>query len=609
MKFKFNVDSSFENGIARLSNFLGFELGDGILVNAVCGEKIGVSYANNIATIYYKEKSHFFRELGLLLQNIKDEDSFDIVEDDFFKTVGYMHSTNPGCPNLPAFKEYLDMLALMGYNMAMLYTEDRLELPNYPYFGYLKGRYTVEEIKELDDYAFDYGIELIPCLECYGHMAEYLIWGEARPIKDTASVLRAREEKTFEFIEELIKTASSAVRSKRIHIGMDEAADMGRGKFMDKNGYVPAMQIFEEYMERLIQITDKYGLKAMMWSDMYVKINSKINSYYDTEVEFPQEVIDKIPNVQLVFWHYGEEPHCDDIMLAKHNQLGKDVIFAGGLWDWYNMFPDHEYCFETMDFSLNACRNNNVREMMVTSWNSGEFTAGLLGLSFSAEKCFNPNITEEELRARFEFCTKGNYDAFLTTGQFNNIFNKETTYEDFNERFLGQALFWQDVLEGTYDTHLFRQPMSAHYAECAEKMKGLDGKWKFFYDHAYNVFACLSVKTKIAEQLWPAYQAKDMDALKYIANDLLPELIRLYDNTYESYVENWDYCCRKLGWAALDFKWTGVRGRFVTAKRLLDQYLNGKIDKIDSLEAARLDRGVHPFMTFLQTGTVVSRIL
>lgn len=609
MKFNFNVDSSFENGIARLSKFLGFELGDGINVKAQCGDKIGVSYSDGEATIYYKEKSHFFRELGLLIQNLREKDSFEIEEDDFFKTIGYMHSTNPGCPNLPAFKEYLDMLSLMGYNMAMLYTEDRLELPNYPYFGHLKGRYTVEEIKELDDYAFDYGIELVPCLECYGHMAEYLIWDAARSIKDTASVLRAREEKTFEFIEELIKTASSAVRSKRIHIGMDEAADMGRGKFMDKNGYVPAMQIFEEYMERLIQITDKYGLKAMMWSDMYIKINSKINSYYDTEVEFPQEVIDKIPNVQLVFWHYGEAPHCDNIMLAKHNQLGKDVIFAGGLWDWYNIFPDHEYCFETMDFSLKACRNNNVREMMVTSWNSGEHTAGLLGLSFSAEKCFNPDVTEEELRKRFEFCTFGNYDAFLTTGQFNNIFNKETTYEDFNERFLGNALFWQDVLEGTFDTHLFEKPMSGHYAACAEKMKGLDGKWKFLYDYAYNVFSFLAIKTKIAENLWPAYQAKDMDTLKHIANDLLPELIAIYDNTYESHVENWEYCCRKLGWAAMDFKWNGFGGRLKTAKRLLDSYLSGKIDKIDSLEAPRLHKGVHPFLSYLQAGTVVSRIL
>ena len=87
MKFNFNVDSSFENGIARLSKFLGFELGDGINVKAQCGDKIGVSYSDGEATIYYKEKSHFFRELGLLIQNLSEKDSFEIEEDDFFNGI------------------------------------------------------------------------------------------------------------------------------------------------------------------------------------------------------------------------------------------------------------------------------------------------------------------------------------------------------------------------------------------------------------------------------------------------------------------------------------------------------------------------------------------
>ena len=279
------------------------------------------------------------------------------------------------------------------------------------------------EFHEIDKFAYDYGIEMIPCLECYGHMGEYLLWDEARPMKDTSTVLLAREEATFVFLEELIATASSAVRSKRIHIGMDEAGDMGRGKFMDKHGYVPPMQILEEYMERLIGITGKYGLTPMIWTDMYFKLNSKTKYYYDKDVEFSKDVIEKIPNVQFVFWHYGEEPYCDDILLRKHVELGKDVLFAGGLWDWYNIFPDCEYCFETMDFSLKACRNNGVREMMVTSWNSGDYLAGLIGLSFSAEKCYNPNVTEQELRDRFELCTGANYDAFCTMGEFNNIFS------------------------------------------------------------------------------------------------------------------------------------------------------------------------------------------
>ena len=608
MKFHFNVDPSFESGINRLCKFLKVEIGEGINVTAVQGERIGVSYADGNAVIYYRDKAHFFREFGLLVQNLRKSDSFDITEDGFFKTVGYMHSTAIACPNIPAFKETLDMMALMGYNMAMFYTEDRLELPNYPYFGYLKGRYTFEEMQELDDYAFEYGIELIPCLECYSHMGDYLIWDEARPIKDTTTVFMAREEKTFAFVEELIKTSSSALRSKRIHIGMDEAEDMGRGKFMRKHGYVPAIEIFDEYMNRLIEITDKYGLTPMMASDMYMKLYSKKHYYYDKDIEFPADIKERIPNVQLCFWHYGEEPYCDDYMLKKHKETGKDILFTSGFWDWYNIFPDHEYCFDATDFSLKACRNNDVNELIAATFNSGEYLGALLGLSFTAEKCYNPDATEEEIRERFNFCTYGDYDTFLAMGQFNNIFNKETTYDDFNKRHLGNALFWQDVLEGTYDSQLFDRPMSAHYASFVEKFKGVGGKWEFFYNYAENVFSFLAVKTKIAETLWPAYQAKDMETLKHIANDLLPELIELYDKTYAGHIEVWNYCCRQLGWCATDIKWGGLEHRIKSAKRMLDDYLNGKVDKVEALESARLYRGVHPFMTYLQTGTVVYRI-
>ena len=57
-----------------------------------------------------------------------------------------------------AFKKLLDRLALMGYNMAMMYTEDTVKLEGLPYFGYMRGAYTKEEIREMDDYAFEYGI-------------------------------------------------------------------------------------------------------------------------------------------------------------------------------------------------------------------------------------------------------------------------------------------------------------------------------------------------------------------------------------------------------------------------------------------------------------------
>ncbi len=47
-----------------------------------------------------------------------------------------------------AVKTMLGGMALMGLGMFMLYTEDTYEIKEYPYFGYMRGRYTEEELRE-----------------------------------------------------------------------------------------------------------------------------------------------------------------------------------------------------------------------------------------------------------------------------------------------------------------------------------------------------------------------------------------------------------------------------------------------------------------------------
>ena len=49
-------------------------------------------------------------------------------------------------------KKYIDILARLGYDTLMLYTEDTYEVENQPYFGYLRGRYSKAELKEIDAY-------------------------------------------------------------------------------------------------------------------------------------------------------------------------------------------------------------------------------------------------------------------------------------------------------------------------------------------------------------------------------------------------------------------------------------------------------------------------
>jgi len=477
----------------------------------------------------------------------------------------------------------------------------------------MRGRYTKKELTDIDDYAFDYGIEMIPCLECYGHMDKYLIWPEAADIKDTDSVLLAREEKTFEFLDELIGTVSSCFRSKRIHIGMDEAWDMGRGAFLNKHGYVPPFEIFNEYMERLIKITDKYSLVPMMWSDMYFRVCSKANKYLDKDIEISKEVAEKIPdNVELIFWHYGEKPYCDEYMLEKHRALDRKIIYAGGSWSWIGHFPENNYTMETVKYSLEACRKYNVRESMLTLWFNDnaecDLFANLFAISFFAEMCFDKNADEKKLRSRFETVTGGDYDAFLNMSLYHNDFENNNEYERFHDRFLGKPLFWQDIMEGLYDYNLFAKPMSEHYANCADKMKVSSKRWNELYDFSYKVFDYLSAKTYIAENLVPAYKSNYREMLDKISNVLLPELKEKTRSVHEAHKKLWFDRLKITGWANLDVRYAGVVARCDTAIMLINDYLNGQADTIEELEHERLSKPVRGFIHYSAVSTVNIKI-
>ncbi len=608
--FSFDVDADLMVGIERLTGVLGFRIGDGVKVTAKPGDRVGVSFYDGEATIYYSRKNLFFRGLGLLAEHVGTGENFDLSEDGFFESLSAMIDVSRcGVPTLASVRQMLDHMAVMGYDTAMLYTEDMIKLEGKPYFGYMRGRFLPEELRELDDYAFDYGIEMMPCLECYGHMEKYLVWGEAFRIKDTESVLMAREEKTFEFLDLLIGIASSCFRSRRIHVGMDEAFDMGRGKFLTKHGYVPPFDIFNEYMDRLMGIINKYGLSPMMWSDMYFRAASGNNRYYGEDIEIPPEVAAKIPeNMELVFWHYGECPGCDDYMLAKHMALGRNISYAGGLWCWSGHFPEHRYMMKSVRESLDACRKHGVRSAMATIWFNDnaecDLHANLFGLSFLSELCFDKDASNDKLKARFEATTGGDYDAFLAMGEYHNTFGEGDTYDNFNHRFFGKAIFWQDILEGLYDTQLYNKKMSGHYAKCAEIMRGYRNKtWQYLYDFAYRVFDYMATKALVAEQIAPAYQNGDRETLARIADKLLPELKKKTAAVHKTHKAVWMRNRNMIGWSNLDFRYGGIAARCDTAMELIRDYLDGKLTTIESLAEVRLPKPLTAFPAFSKIST------
>lgn len=160
----------------------------------------------------------------------------------------FLDFSRNGVMTVEACKRYMEACACLGMNLMVLYTEDTFTVPEYPYMGYLRGRYTPEELKALDDYAAALGMELVPCIQTLGHLEQFLQWRANTHLQDQPAVLMADDEGSYAFIEAEIRAVRQCVRTKRLHIGMDEAHGVGLGRYYAAHGAVDRFSLLSRHL-------------------------------------------------------------------------------------------------------------------------------------------------------------------------------------------------------------------------------------------------------------------------------------------------------------------------------------------------------------------------
>ena len=98
--------------------------------------------------------------------------------------------------------------------------------------------YTLKELKELDAYAREKGMELIPCIQTLAHLRSIFRWPVYDDIHDCHDILLLEEEKTYQLIDDMLRTCSECFESRTVNVGMDEAMFMGLGKYLKKHGKI-----------------------------------------------------------------------------------------------------------------------------------------------------------------------------------------------------------------------------------------------------------------------------------------------------------------------------------------------------------------------------------
>lgn len=598
MKIHFYGDiKGLEQGLEIICNELKIEQceqGFPIYVTQQDGS-LSVSCQLNHGEIFYQDKIHFYRALGLWLQEFKVSRMFQVSEQPQFKTNGVMVDVSRNAVmTVDGIQSLLRKMALMGLNVVMMYTEDTYTVEKYPYFGYMRGRYSEKELRACDDYANYFGIEMIPCIQTLAHLTEALKWNYASNIKDTSDILLVGNEETYEFIEELLKAASKPFRSNRIHIGMDEAHQLGLGKYLEQHGYQKRFSIMNEHLHKVVALAEKLSLKPMIWSDMYFRLGSKTGNYYDLNAHIPAEVIDSMPkDVQMVYWdYYHTDQEFYRTFLQKHKEFGTEPIFAGGVWTWNGIAPNYGKTIATTNAALEACKKEGITEVFATMWgDNGAEThpfAGLAGLQLYAEHGYGTEVSQEKLAKRFSFCTGGNWDDFLALNEFDETpgVAKDNLHESHPSKFL----LWQDVLLGLYDENIRTLPLSEHYfnlASCMDKAKERNKNWSEMFSFYTQLARVLSIKAKLGVHTKAAYDRKDKQELTHL-KDQLPLLRSMVDELRKLHRSLWFSTLKPFGWEVIDIRYGGILSRLETAEYRLDQWLNGSISRIEELEEERL---------------------
>jgi len=602
MKIKFIGDlQGLEAGIKELAGILDIDLADGgYTVSAVKkeGSDLIVSLDGKEGSITYSERCHFFRGLGLMVEQLKDEKvPFTLTEVPQFKMNGPMFDVSQGNAafNIKTVKHIIRQIALMGLNMLMIYCEDSFEVKKQPYFGYMRAKYTEAEMRELDDYADALGVEMIPCIQTLAHMPDTLHWKVYDNIRDYAECLLVGKDETYEYVRDLIEAAARPFRTKKIHIGMDEAWALGRGKYIDTFGYSEPFPIMKEHLSRVMAIVNDLGLEPMMWDDMFFRAVN-IHDYHNLEGELPREATEIVPDgMRCVYWdYYTLEQESYEKMIPIHKGLDKDLIFAGGCWTWVGFSLGWTKTLITTEAALNACKNQGVKNVFMTVWgdNGTECLANttLIGCQLFAEHGYAEKFDYGKFKKRFRFCTGGCAEDFekLELLDRNPLTCDLSDHSEYNA---SKYLMWQDILTGLADKNIEGLELDAHYTALKEDFKaaiGRNGQFDSMFTYNYHVADVLSKKSQMGLRLTAAYKEGNREALRNFAEVELPDLKKRVAELRSVHMENWFAIYKAFGWDIMDMRYGSLQTRIDSAIQEIGMYLDGKLEKLEELEEERL---------------------
>ena len=333
----------------------------------------------------------------------------------------------------------LDLLARFKANQYYFYSEASIEFEGYELVN-PDGRYTRDEVRRIIEYARQRHIDVVPCMELYGHMHDLF---RVEKFADLGlprygDEFDPRNPRVLAVLSDWVGQTAKLFPSPWYHVGFDEPWSLG------KIGTEPGKDPFKSFIEVLRHVAgeaQRHGKRLMFWAD--------INQGASTLSNHPELVRELPGGVIAVPWVYDAYTNYDSFVQPLA-EAGVRTVVAPGVWNWNEIFPDYHRSFVNINGLIAAGKKFKTLGVLVTGWTDSAQTIyrqSLPGLALSAAAGWQSEPVDS---SRFF----GDYAAQMYPAELAAEVAPALEELSTMEEMLGQLLqnstqqaFWNDPLE------------------------------------------------------------------------------------------------------------------------------------------------------------------
>ena len=269
-------------------------------------------------------------------------------------------------PNIDTIKNTIKLLAELKYNHLELYIEGfSFETKKYPQVLRDHNYLTMAEYQEIEKFADEYFIDLVPNENGFGHMQDWLkeeefkelaevetlfeMWGSKR----TSSTLDVTNPKSIELVKSLYDELLPLSKSNYFNMNFDEPFELGHGKSKEYCEKVGIGNAFVNYYLELDKHVRKYNKTPMIWGDVLLKHPEAIK-------RLPEDTI-------FIDWGYNVDyPYHENLKML--HEMGVKFMSAPATSTWGVITSRY---LEMITTIRNACRYTKEYQgegMLLTDW-------------------------------------------------------------------------------------------------------------------------------------------------------------------------------------------------------------------------------------------------